>query len=82
MPSKAVNAHQHINRKHLEIRGCWGGEAGHFLRALQVLERHAAVVPFRDIGARIYALDQLNQALVDAASYAIPKALVAPQRRA
>ena len=78
----AVNAHQHINRKHLEIRGCWGSEAGHFLRALQVLERHAAAVPFRDIGARVYALDELNQALADAESYAIPKALVAPQRRA
>lgn len=78
----AINAHHDINRKHLEIRGCWGSEAGHFLRALQVLERHAAVVPFRDIGARIYALDELNQALADAESYAIPKALVAPQQRA
>ena len=78
----AINAHQHINRKHLEIRGCWGSEAGHFLRAVQVLERHAATVPFRDIGARVYALDELNQALADAASHAIPKALVAPQTRA
>ncbi len=23
-----INAHQHINRKHLEIRGCWGSEPG------------------------------------------------------
>ena len=29
-----INAHEHINRKHLDIRGCWGSEAGHFLRAL------------------------------------------------
>ena len=27
-----INAHQHINRKHLEIRGCWGSEPRHFLR--------------------------------------------------
>ncbi len=78
----AINAHHQINRKHLEIRGCWGSEAGHFLRALQVLERHAAQVPWRDIGARVYALDQLNEALADAAAYRIPKALVAPQQRA
>lgn len=78
----AVNAHQHINRKHLEIRGCWGSEAGHFLRAVQLLERHAGHVPWRDVGARIYALDQLNEALADAAAYRIPKALVAPGRRA
>ena len=36
----AINAHQQINRKHLEIRGCWGSEARHFLRALSILERH------------------------------------------
>ena len=43
----AINAHQQINRKHLEIRGCWGSEARHFLRALALLERHAADVPWR-----------------------------------
>ena len=46
----AINAHQHINRKHLEIRGCWGSEAGHFLRALSVLgalRGHGAVGPDR-----------------------------------
>ena len=82
-PGRAPSsAHQHISNKHLEIRGCWGSEAGHFLRAVQLLERHAVTVPFRDIGTRVYALDQLNEALADAAAYRIPKALVAPQRRA
>jgi hypothetical protein len=28
----------HINRKHLDIRGCWGSEARHFLRALAIHE--------------------------------------------
>ena len=41
----AINAHRQINRKHLEIRGCWGSEPGHFLRALGFLERHAARGP-------------------------------------
>lgn len=77
-----INAHHQINRKHLEIRGCWGSEAGHFLRAIQVLDRHAAAVPWREIGAHVYALDELNQALADAEAFRIPKALVAPGRRA
>jgi L-iditol 2-dehydrogenase len=77
-----INAHQQINRKHLEIRGCWGSEAGHFLRAVQILERHASRVPWREVGARVYALDELNEALADAAAYRIPKALVDPRRRA
>ena len=34
-----INVHQQINRKHLEIRGCWGSEVAHFVRALRVLER-------------------------------------------
>jgi L-iditol 2-dehydrogenase len=78
--SSSVNAHRHINRKHLEIRGCWGSEPGHFLRALSLLERHAGRVPWRDIGARTYGLDELNQALADAEALRIPKALVDPYR--
>ena len=42
-----------INRKHLEIRGCWGSEVGHFVRALRLLERHHATIPWRAIGARV-----------------------------
>ena len=58
-----INAHEHINRKHLDIRGCWGSEVGHFLRALDALERHADV----PVGARSArgpsACVQINEAL-------------------
>jgi threonine dehydrogenase-like Zn-dependent dehydrogenase len=73
-----INAHSQINRKHLEIRGCWGSEPRHFLRALSILERHAATVPWRRIGARRYGLAALNEALADAEAMRIPKALVDP----
>ena len=73
----SINAHQQVNRKHLEIRGCWGSEARHFLRALSILERHPSI-PFRKIGARRYGLGQLNDALADAEALRIPKALVDP----
>ena len=74
----SINAHRQINRKHLEIRGCWGSEAGHFLRALSMLERYAARVPWREVGGRTYPLDKLNEALADAESMRITKALVDP----
>lgn len=74
----AVNAHRQINRKHLEIRGCWGSEPGHFLRALGFLERHAAEVPWREIGTRTYPLTALDEALADAEQMHITKALVDP----
>jgi L-iditol 2-dehydrogenase len=73
-----VNAHRHINRKHLEIRGCWGSEARHFLRALTLLEHHVATIPWRRIGERTYPLDRLNDALADAEAMRITKALVDP----
>jgi L-iditol 2-dehydrogenase len=73
-----VNVHQQINRKHLEIRGCWGSEVSHFVRALRILERHHASIPWRAIGAKTYTLSELNQALADAEAMRLPKALVKP----
>jgi L-iditol 2-dehydrogenase len=75
----AINVHQQINRKHLEIRGCWGSEVSHFVRALRVLERHHTAIPWRAIGARTYSLSELNQALADAEAMRLPKALVKPR---
>jgi L-iditol 2-dehydrogenase len=73
-----INAHEHINRKHLDIRGCWGSEARHFLSALRLLERYGGEVPWARIGARTFGLDGLNDALELAGALTVPKALVDP----
>jgi threonine dehydrogenase-like Zn-dependent dehydrogenase len=73
-----INAHRHINRKHLDIRGCWGSEARHFLGALFILGTHGRVLPWRSIGARTYPLASLGEALADAEAMRITKALVDP----
>ena len=75
-----INAHRDINRKHLEILGCWGSQARHFLSALQILEQHAAAIPWRAIGERTYALGELDAALADAEAMTLTKALVDPWR--
>ncbi len=75
-----INAHEHINRKHLDIRGCWGSEVGHFLRALRVLDAHRDDVPWHEIGAKTFGLSEINTALRVAESLTIPKALVDPWR--
>jgi threonine dehydrogenase-like Zn-dependent dehydrogenase len=75
-----INAHEHINRKHLDIRGCWGSEVGHFLRALRALERYGRDVPWHRIGAATYGLRGLNDALAAAEAFKVPKALVDPWR--
>jgi L-iditol 2-dehydrogenase len=73
-----INAHEHINRKHLDIRGCWGSEAGHILRAIAALERYGNEVPWHEIGAKTYGLGHINEALEAAGALRIPKALVDP----
>jgi D-arabinose 1-dehydrogenase-like Zn-dependent alcohol dehydrogenase len=73
-----INAHEHINRKHLDIRGCWGSEVGHFLRALDALDRYRDDVPWHLIGAKTYGLGGINDALETAAALTVPKALVNP----
>ena len=73
-----INAHEHINRKHLDIRGCWGSEVGHFLRALRALDRYHQDIPWHLIGAQRFGLKAINEALAVAASMEIPKALVDP----
>ena len=77
--SSTINAHEQINRKHLDIRGCWGSEARHFLLALTLLERHADEVPgpgsARDVRAR-----RAERALAEAEAMRFSKALVAPRR--
>lgn len=75
-----INAHEHINRKHLDIRGCWGSEVGHFLRALRALERYHHEIPWHLIGAQTFGLGQINEALSIAETMTIPKALVDPWR--
>ena len=75
-----INVHEDINRKHLDIRGCWGSEAAHFLRAIDLLERYSADVPWHRIGAKTYGLREINAALDDAGALRIPKALVDPWR--
>ncbi len=75
-----INAHVDINRKHLDIRGCWGSEVRHFLQALRVLERYGTEVPWALIGARTFGLKDINAALAAAEQLTIPKALVDPWR--
>jgi threonine dehydrogenase-like Zn-dependent dehydrogenase len=72
-----INAHEHINRKHLEIRGCWGSEISHFARALGALDRHRDV-PWHRIGAKTFGLGAINDALRAAEAFDVPKALVDP----
>jgi L-iditol 2-dehydrogenase len=76
----AINPHLHLNRKHVDLRGQWGTDYRHVVRALSVLGRHAPRLPFaKVIGAR-YGLCESNRALEDVAAMRVTKAVVEPKR--
>src|SRR5262249_47059760 len=59
----SLNPHSHINRKHADIRGCWGYEFTHLYRALLLLAAHRKRFRWRDLITREYPLGEAGQAL-------------------
>ena len=78
-----LNPHTEINRKHLEVRGCWGSDFSHFYRMVQVLQRFGnrlAGGGWDRIVSKSFGLDELNEALAAVEQGTLVKALVEPNR--
>ena len=73
-----INPHWDINRKHLEIRGCWGSDLSHFYRGIKVLARHGERFPYEGFITRKYGLDEVNEALAAGEQLQVVKAVVQP----
>lgn len=74
----SINPHVDINRKHLSVRGQWGTEFHHVVRALALLGKHRERLPFARVIGRRYDLEGANDALTDVASLAVTKAIITP----
>ncbi len=73
-----LNPHLHINRKHIEIRGCWGSDFSHVWRAMEVLRRFGGQVDWTSLITRRFRLDECEQALQDVESQRVIKAVILP----
>ena len=73
-----IHPHWQINRKHVELRGCWGSDFSHFHRAIAVAAKHGTHVPWREMVSRTYALEEANDALAAVARREVVKALIGP----
>jgi len=73
-----INPHRQINRKHVEIRGCWGCDYSHVHRALQVLAVQGRALPWAAAVTATYALDRAADGLEAVATRRVVKAVVAP----
>jgi len=74
-----LNPHRHLNRKHVELFGCWGFEFTHLQRALQLLARHKRRFDWRGLVTREYPLAQAAAALQDMERLAVVKAVIRPR---
>jgi len=74
----SINPHLDINLKHADIRGQWGTDFRHVVRALRMLAKHRESLPFaRVIGGR-YSLDDAAIALRDVEALKVTKAIIEP----
>ena len=73
-----LNPHIHVNRKHVSIRGQWGTDVAHVIRALRVQAKHADSLPFAKVIGGRYGLDDVGQALEDVGAQRVTKAIVVP----
>jgi L-iditol 2-dehydrogenase len=75
-----VNPHRQINRKHVEIRGCWGSDYSHFHRAVALAARWSDRIPWRELGAAQYPLSEAAAALAAVERREVLKAVIDARR--
>jgi L-iditol 2-dehydrogenase len=71
-----VNPHTMINRKHLDVRGCWGSDYSHFHGAIAAMARHQETFPWRKLAQWQYPLEHAAAALADVEARRVPKAVI------
>ena len=74
----AFNPHLDLNKKHLDVRGCWGSDYSHFHRAVDMLRVPSAAALWSTLSLERYPLSHVNDALDAVAAGKTIKALIVP----
>ena len=69
-----------INKKNLTVQGSFGGDAEHYHKALQIMERHGDRLPFGDLISGEYALADITTVLERMQSFQEIKPVIYPGR--
>jgi threonine dehydrogenase-like Zn-dependent dehydrogenase len=77
----AFNPHLDLNKKHLDVRGCWGSDFSHFYRSTQIVSDPVRSTPWAALKSQLsrYKLAQANEALAAVAEGRVLKALLDPK---
>lgn len=74
----SLNPHLDLNKKHLDVLGCWGSDFSHFYRAVQLISDPDRSAPWARMPLLRFGLNQCNEALASVASGQAIKALIDP----
>ena len=79
----SFNPHLDLNKKHLDVRGCWGSDFSHFYRGVQIVSDPNRSKPWTKLKEKLssYRLDQANEALADVKEERVLKALIEPSEK-
>ncbi len=75
----AFNPHLDLNKKHLDVRGCWGSDYSHFHRVVEMLRVPRAAKIWSHIPVERFPLSGVNDALAAVEAGKVVKALVVPE---
>lgn len=73
------NPHLELNRRHLDVRGCWGSDFSHFYRGIEILKDPQRAKPWAGMRMQRFGLNQTNEALAAVESRQVVKALIDPR---
>jgi len=76
--SVEIHPHWQINRKHVELRGCWGSRFEHFHRAISICMRHAGTIPWALMSGSTCDLRSISKALGQIEMRVATKAVCSP----
>jgi threonine dehydrogenase-like Zn-dependent dehydrogenase len=72
------NPHTDLNKKHLDIRGCWGSDYSHFHRVVDMLRVPEVAARWSSLKLDRFPLSRVNEALDLVAAGNVIKALIVP----
>jgi len=73
-----IHPHWQLNRKHIEVKGCWGSRYDHFHRAAALTARYGDRKPWREMVSARFALGDANAALLAVENRTAIKAVITP----
>jgi len=77
--SATFNPHLDLNKKHLDVLGCWGSDFSHFHRGVELLKTEAAQRAWSMVELEHFSLSQANDALAAVAAGRCIKAIISPE---